>query len=371
MKDPRMLKLAHLLVNHSCRLQPKERVLIEASNIPEDFVCALIDAAYEAGGIPLVQINQFKVQRSLLMHCGEEQLSLMAKYDSLRMQDCQAYIGVRGGHNAFELNDVPADQSALYSLIYSSRVHSQIRLPHTKWVVLRYPLPAMAQQAGMSTDAFEDFYFDVCTMDYARMSRAMDALVKRLEGARAVRILGQGTDLSFSIEGMPAIKCAGELNIPDGEVFTAPVKNSVNGVIAYTAPSLYQGVRHENIRLTFRDGRIVDQTGSHPDLLKKVFDTDEGARYVGEFAIGVNPYVTRPMLDTLFDEKIAGSFHFTPGNCYDECPNGNKSAIHWDLVCIQTPEYGGGEIYLDGELIRKDGLFVVDDLLCLNPDALK
>ena len=371
MKDPRMLKLAHNLINYSCRLQNGERVLIEATGIPEDFVCALINAAYEAGGIPLVQINQPKVQRALLRQCDEEQLSLMAKYDSLRMKDCQAYIGVRGGENAFEQSDVPATKKALYGLAYSQKVHSQIRVPDTKWVVLRYPLPAMAQQANMSTEAFEDFYFDVCNMDYAKMSLAMDALVRRMEKTDQVRILGRGTDLTFSIQGMPAIKCAGELNIPDGEVFTAPVKDSVNGVITYTAPSLYQGVRHENISLTFENGCIIKQDGTHPEILRQIFDTDAGARYVGEFAIGVNPFITHAMLDTLFDEKIAGSFHFTPGNCYDECPNGNKSAIHWDLVCIQTPEFGGGEIYFDGQLIRRDGLFVPNDLQCLNPDALK
>lgn len=371
MKDPRMLQLAHNLINYSCKLQKGEKVLIEATGIPEDFVCALVDAAYEAGGIPLVQINQPKVQRSLLMHCSEEQLSLMAKYDSLRMQDCQAYIGVRGGDNSFEQSDVPGAKKALYGLLYGEKVHSKIRVPHTKWVVLRYPLPAMAQQANMSTDAFEDFYFDVCTMDYGKMDRAMDALVKRMESTDQVHIVGPGTDLTFSIKGMPAIKCAGELNIPDGEVFTAPVKDSVNGTLTYTAPSLYQGVRHENVKLTFQDGKIIHQDGSHPAALKAIFDTDEGARYVGEFAIGVNPYITKAMLDILFDEKIAGSFHFTPGNCYDECPNGNKSAIHWDLVCIQTPEFGGGEMYFDGELIRKDGLFIPEDLQCLNPDQLK
>lgn len=370
MRDPRMEKLAHNLVHYSCKLQKGERVLIEATGIPNDFVCALVDEAYGAGALPMVNLIDPKVQRAMMMHCTKEQLELMAKYDSLRMQDCQAYIGVRGGENAFESADVPAAQKELYGVTYSNQVHGKIRVPHTKWVVLRYPTPGMAQQAGMSTDAFEKFYFDVCNMDYQNMSNAMDALVRRLEAADQVHITGPGTDLTLSIKGQPAIKCAGELNIPDGEVFTAPVRESVNGVLTYTAPSLYQGVRHENIRLTFKDGKIVDQTGSHPELLKKIFDTDAGARYVGEFAFGVNPYINKPMLDTLFDEKIAGSFHFTPGACYDECPNGNHSAIHWDLVCIQTPEYGGGEIYLDGELIRRDGRFVPEDLQCLNPEQL-
>lgn len=371
MKDPRMLKLAHNLIHYSCHLQKGERVLIEATGVPEDFVCALVDEAYLAGGIPLVQINQPKVQRALLMHCSEEQLDLMAKYDSMRMHDCQAYIDVRGGDNNFEHSDVPAKKKMLHGVHYGNKVHAQIRLPDTKWVVLRYPLPAMAQQANMSTDAFEDFYFDVCNMDYGRMSRAMDALVRRMEATDQVHIVGPETDLTFSIKGIPVVKCDGQLNIPDGEVFTAPVKDSVNGTITYTVPSLFQGVRHERVQLTFRDGRIVDQHSNAPEALRNVFDTDPGARYIGEFAIGVNPYITHAILDTLFDEKISGSFHFTPGNSYDECPNGNKSAIHWDLVCIQTPEFGGGEMYFDGELIRKDGLFVPEDLQCLNPEQLK
>ena len=250
-------------------------------------------------------------------------------------------------------------------------VHSNIRVPDTKWVVLRYPVPSMAQQAGMSTEAFEDHYFNVCNLDYGKMSRAMDHLVDRLKKTDKVHIVGEGTDLTFSIKGQPAIKCAGELNIPDGEVFSAPLRESVNGVLHYNTPSLYQGRTYENIRLVFKDGKIVEATGSDTKRINEIFDTDPGARFIGEFAIGVNPYITSAIKDTLFDEKIAGSFHFTPGNCYDECPNGNKSAIHWDLVCIQTPEYGGGEMYFDGELVRKDGLFVAEELKCLNPEALK
>jgi len=208
-------------------------------------------------------------------------------------------------------------------------------------------------------------------MDYGRMAAAMRPLKKRMDAADAVRIVGPGTELNFSLKGIPAIACDGKLNIPDGEVFSAPVKNSVNGAVQYNARTVYQGVIHDNVRLEFKDGRIVDATSSNTAHLNKVFDSDEGARYVGEFAIGFNPYVTEPMLDILFDEKIAGSFHFTPGAAYDEADNGNKSDVHWDLVCLQDAAHGGGEIWFDGELIRKDGMFVVDDLKGLNPENLK
>ena len=223
----------------------------------------------------------------------------------------------------------------------------------------------------MSQAAFEDFFFDVCTMDYSKMDKAMDALVARMEKTDKVRLVGPGTDLTMSIKGMPAIKCSGNMNIPDGEVFTAPVRDSVNGVISYNTPSLEEGFTYENIRFEIKDGKIVKATANDNERINKFLDVDEGARYFGEFAIGVNPYVLSPMKETLFDEKICGSIHFTPGQSYEECPNGNNSANHWDLVLIQRPEYGGGEMYFDGELVRKDGLFVVDDLKCLNPENLK
>ena len=371
MKDPRMTQLAHNLVNYSCRVQKGEKVLIECTGVPEEFTAALVTQVYKAEGIPLVNLKSPAVERALAMGYTREQLDLMAKYDALRMKDCKAYIGVRAGDNSFESSDVPGANLGLYSKHYAQPVHSNIRVPQTKWVVLRYPVPSMAQQAGMSTEAFEDHFFNVCNLDYGKMSRAMDSLVDRMQKTDRVHIVGEGTDLKFSIKGQPAIKCAGEVNIPDGEVFTAPVLESVNGVLTYNTPSLYHGRTFENIRLVFKDGKIVEATGSDTKRINEIFDTDAGARYIGEFAIGVNPYITSAIKDTLFDEKIAGSFHFTPGNSYDDCPNGNKSAIHWDLVCIQTPEYGGGEMYFDGELVRRNGLFVTEDLTCLNPAALK
>jgi aminopeptidase len=204
------------------------------------------------------------------------------------------------------------------------------------------------------------------------MGRAMKALKDRMERTDKVRLLGPGeTDLTFSIKGIPAVPCDGKLNIPDGEVFTAPVRDSINGVIRFNAPTLYRGATHDNVRLTFSEGKVVEATSSATDKLNEVLDSDEGARYTGEFAIGVNPFINRPMKDILFDEKIAGSIHLTPGRCYDEADNGNNSEIHWDMVMIQTPAYGGGEMHFDGELVRKDGRFVTDDLKPLNPENLR
>ncbi|MDA8441989.1 MAG: aminopeptidase [Peptococcaceae bacterium] len=371
MKDPRIDKLAKNLINYSVKLQPGEKILIEAIGLEFPLLQAVIKEAYAAGGTPFVTIKNHQVLRELLLETSVEQLQQMATYEAARMKDMDAYIGIRSGENITELSDVPAEKMALYFEHLQKVVHSEIRVPHTKWVVLRYPSFSMAQLAGMSTEAFQDFYFDVCNLDYAKMSGAMDSLVRLMEQTDRVRLVGPGTDLSFSIKGLPAIKCAGELNIPDGEVFSAPVKDSVNGFITYNTPAVYQGYTFENIRLEFAAGKIIQATANDSARITQVFDTDAGARYVGEFAIGINPYITKPMKDTLFDEKIMGSFHFTPGSSYDECFNGNKSAVHWDLVCIQTPEYGGGEIYFDDVLIRKDGAFVLPELQCLNPENLK
>lgn len=370
MIDPRVRQLAKNLINYSVQLGRGDKVLIEMFGPDRAMLTCLVEEAYRAGGVPFVRMYDEPVRRALLMGATPEQLELMAKNDGDLMDQMDAYIGVRGGDNASELSDVPGEQMDLYTRLYNHPVHSKIRVPKTRWVVLRYPWPSMAQMANCSTEAFEGFFFKVCNLDYAKMSRAMDSLVARMERTDRVRLLGPGTDLSFSIKGIPAIKCDGRMNIPDGEVFTAPVRDSVNGTIAFNTPALYQGFTFENIAFTFENGRIVKASANDDARIAKVLDTDEGARYVGEFSLGVNPYILKPMKDTLFDEKIMGSFHFTPGACYDEAPNGNDSAIHWDLVCIQTPEYGGGEVWFDGEMIRKDGLFLPEELRCLNPDQL-
>ena len=370
MKDTRFSTLAKNLINYSCNLQEGEKVLIEGIGDCLPLVKELVKEAYNANAIPLVTLKNKEVDRELLMSCSKEQLDLMTKYESSRMNDMDAYIGIRAGNNTAETSDVPSDNLSLYNRLFAEPVHGKIRVPNTKWVILRYPNYSMAQAANMSTEAFEDYYFNVCNLDYSKMSKAMDKLVNLMNKTDKVRIISEGTDLSFSIKDIPAIKCSGEMNIPDGEVYSAPVKNSVNGVISYNTPSLNQGFTFENIKLTFKDGKIVEATSNDTQRINKIFDMDDGARYVGEFAIGVNPYILEPMKDTLFDEKITGSIHFTPGSCYDDAFNGNDSALHWDLVLIQRPEYGGGEIYFDDVLIRKDGIFVLDELLDLNPENL-
>lgn len=371
MKDPRIEKLASSLINYSVALQPGEKILIEVIGSDIPLAQALVRYANQAGGMPFVSVINHTLMRELLKEFTVEQAEAMTRWELARMKEMQAYIGIRAAENAFEWADIPGEALKIYSSHYQKKVHTEQRVPHTRWCVLRYPNASMAQLGSMSVEGFEDFYFDVCNLDYSKMSKAMDPLKKLMEQTDQVRIVGPGTDLVFSIKGMSAIKCDGLMNIPDGEIYTAPIKDSVNGRISYNTPSLYQGFTYENIVLEFKQGRIIKATANDTERLDGIFNTDEGARYVGEFAIGVNPFIQEPMKDTLFDEKIDGSFHFTPGSCYDDCYNGNKSAIHWDLVCIQRPDYGGGEIYFDKKLIRKDGRFVLPELEGLNPENLK
>lgn len=371
MHDPRLDRLAEVLVGHSTKIKKDEAVLIETFDIPEEMVIALIRAVRRAGGRPLVELKRNRIQRELIGGGDAENMRLAGECEGYRMQRVQAYIALRGSGNIAEMSDVDPDRMEAYEGGWLKPVHFDIRVPKTKWVVLRWPSSAMAQQAGKSTEAFEDFYFDVCTLDYARMARAEEPLKERLERTDRVEISGPGTDLRFSIRDIPAIPCYGDRNIPDGECFTAPVRDSVEGVIRFNTPTLYRGTRFSDVELHFDKGRIVKASANDTDKLNAILDADEGARYIGEFAIGFNPYITDPMLDILFDEKIAGSFHFTPGQAYEVADNGNRSGVHWDMVCIQTSEYGGGEIRFDGEVVRRDGLFVVPELEGLNPENLK
>ncbi|HWE36206.1 MAG TPA: aminopeptidase [Isosphaeraceae bacterium] len=371
MPDPRWDELAEILLGHSTRLAKGETLLVECFDLEDDTLPRLlVRKAALRGAAALVETKETRIIREVVRHASEAQMRALGAYELTRMEMVQAYIGLRGARNVNEMADVPGEKLDLYNTHYMKPVHFERRIKHTKWCVLRLPGPSMAQQAGMSTEAFEDFYFDVCNVDYPRLARALRPLVERMQAAREVRITGPETDLRFSIEGIPVVPCAGEMNIPDGEVFTAPVRDSVEGVIRFNTPTIYLGSSFDGVRLVFDRGRIVEATcaGGDAAKLRQVLDADEGASYIGEWSIGCNPRILRPMRDILFDEKIAGSFHLTPGNAYDEADNGNRSKIHWDLVQIQRREFGGGTIAFDGQPIRIDGHFVPEDLRALDPE---
>lgn len=369
MIDPRYTQLARLLVRYSTALRPGDKVLLDMIDVPDDFCVELMREVRAAKAIPLIEVRRTRVNREIVRETGSEHAALVRDLEMYRMKRVQAYIAIRGSANATENADVPSQCLALYSK--TMRPVLNYRVNKTRWCVLRWPTPSMAQAAGMSTEAFENLYFDVCTMDYRKMAKAMVPLHQRMKSADRVRIVSPGTDLEFSIKGIGAKMCKGDRNIPDGEVFSCPVKTSVNGCIQFNTPTLYSGTRFENVRLEFEKGKIVSADSNNSKRLNEILDTDPGARFTGEFSLGFNPYIENPMCDILFDEKIAGSLHLTPGQAYEECDNGNRSAVHWDMVLIQRPEWGGGEVWFDGELIRKDGVFLPKDLKPLNPQHLR
>ncbi|MCB1230601.1 MAG: aminopeptidase [Verrucomicrobiae bacterium] len=365
MHDSRIDQLARQLVRYSTKVKRGDNVLIDVYDVPEEVAIALIREVRQVRARPFVNIHQSRIAREMGVGATEEQYEIISKHALQQMQSMDAYIAIRGSHNINELSDVPGKKMQMISSIMRPVLNHRVN--KTRWCVLRWPNPSMAQSAGMSTEAFEDFYFRVCLLDYAALMPAMKALSKLMDQTKEVHITGPGTDLRFSIDGLRSIPCGGTHNIPDGECFTAPVKDSVEGVIHYNTPSVYQGIAFDEVQLTFEKGKIVKATANKEKAINKILDTDEGARYIGEFAIGFNAEIKEPMRDILFDEKIAGSFHFTPGQAYEgHADNGNRSAVHWDLVNIQRPDYGGGEIYFDGALIRKDGQFVPKNLQALN-----
>lgn len=373
MKDPRIEQLAKNLLEYSVSIQPGENLLLDI--LGEDGMELAKELARQARKKKvnvLFSVTNYEMLRILLQNLDEEQMKAYAKFELLRMKEMDAYIGIRANANTAELSGIEADKMELYHKYYTVPVHFEERVKHTKWCILRYPNASMAQISKKSTEEFEDFYFKVCNLDYAKMKQAMEPLVELLNRTNKVYIKGPGTDLTFRIQGIPAEKYAGEFNIPDGEVATAPIRDSVNGTITYNTETTYNGITFRNICFTFENGKIVKATeaGGKNQELNQILDVDEGARYIGEFAFGLNPWIEKPIGDTLFDEKIKGSFHFTPGDSLVESDNGNRSSIHWDIVCIQTAEYGGGEIWLDDILVRKDGKFILPELEALNPENL-
>jgi aminopeptidase len=372
--DSRDVQLADLLCDHSLKVQPGEMVVVQCSGLDGlPLAGACLEACARRGAAAFLHLVEPQVFRRFLSAADDGVLKRLAQFELKQMKDADCFIGIRGPANSFELSDVPQERMQAYSRLIVKPVHMEERLKRTRWVVMRYPNPAMSQMAQQSTEGFAEFYYRVCLLDYPRMAKAAEALKKAMEATDRVRLTAPGTDLSFSIKSIPAIPCCGSCNIPDGEVFTAPVKTSVEGVVQFNTPTLYDGFGFENIRLVFQKGKVVEATGSTPEQtrrLNEILDRDSGGRYLGEFAIGFHPHILHAMRDILFDEKIAGSFHMALGNSYDEAFNGNKSAIHWDLVCIQRPECGGGTIEFDGKVIRKDGRFVVKALEGLNPENL-
>jgi len=365
MNDPRIRRFAEILVDYSTRVKKGDVVLINAAGLEAMPLVKELYALCIERGARYVEYSFSvpEIDRSFYNSANKQQLEHFPQHKLDFYKTLTVYIGISAGNNSMVMANARQDAMVAYQKLTRPLIDQRVK--HTRWVVTRYPTHAAAQEARMSLDEYEDYLFSACCIDWKAESKKQDKLKKLIDKTGNVRIAAPDTDLRFSIEGLPGIKCDGRLNMPDGEVFSAPVKNSVQGHITYNCPSIYQGKEYNGVRFEFKDGKIIKASAEAgmSDSLNKILDTDEGARYIGEFAIGVNPGIRQPMRNILFDEKIFGSIHFTPGQAYDECDNGNRSAVHWDLVRL----LGDGEIWFDDLLIQKNGRFTHKDLLELNP----
>lgn len=362
----KLKELASLIVNYSIRVEKDERVLITTQSLEtREFVSYLIEEIYKNGGVPCLKINDQILGARLAEKNNEGRIELLKKIQENEVELFDSFINIRYATNDYENKNVSGEMSK--KLSQALLPSSDVRVNQRKWVLLNYPSLLDSYKAKMTSTEFMEFALRVMTVNYKSMSELIKPLKKLMDKTDKVRIVSPGTDITFSIKGMGSIPCVGEMNIPDGELYSAPVKNSVNGTITYNTPSPYQGRVYNHVSLEFKDGKIINATcDDDNEKLNEIFNTDEGARYVGEFSLGFNPEILYPMGDILYDEKILGSIHFTPGQAYKDCYNGNDSGIHWDMVLIQRKDYGGGEIYFDDVLIRKDGMFVLEELKPLN-----
>ena len=358
-------KLAEIIVNHSLKVKENERVLITYNGIESiSLVKEIVKEVIKAKGVVEADYQNQNINDYVRSNMTDAVINSKVNKMKYEVENYDCFVKLC--YRKSDYYDKNTDKDMKNKLNEMIHPYKEIQVNKRRWVLLNYPSIVDSFKAHMTPFEFYNFAFSTMTVDYDKMYQDMLPLKELMEKTDKVRIVAPNTDLTFSIKGLPAIICAGESNIPDGECFTAPVKDSVNGTITYNVPSPYQGEIFEHVSLTFKNGQIIKASSNNNAKIKEIFSTDEGARYVGEFSLGLNPVIMEPMGDILYDEKIAGSIHFTPGCCYDECDNGNKSQIHWDMVLIQRPEYGGGEIYFDDVLIRKNGLFVLPELEPLN-----
>ena len=361
--DSYLEKLSSIIVNYSIAVKEKERVLITIQNIECKPICKyLVKEIVKRKGIPFIKIDDYEISSMLLENTDNERIKCIQKQENNIINNYDSFIQIRYNKNDFEKKNIKNE--IIKSISAATKETDYIRINKRKWVLLNYPSVLDAYKAKMKTEEFNKFAFQVMTIDYQDMEERMKPLKALMEKTKMVHVVGPNTDLTFSIEGMNIIPCCGKQNLPDGEIFTAPVKTSVNGVITYNVDSSYRGNVFHNVCLTFKDGKIIKATSAEDNIkLNEIFDTDEGARYIGEFSLGLNPQIKEAIGDILFDEKMIGSLHFTPGASYEQAFNGNKSSVHWDLVMDQK---NGGELYFDDVLIRKDGFFILPELEHLN-----
>jgi len=368
MKDPRIDKLADLLVHYSTEVKAKQKVLIQGELGGEPLMAAVFRKCLAAGAYPFVVPYTSDWVTSILKYASPEQFGPVYEPFKRMYETYDVRIRILGETNTKELSQFDPDKVSKLYEVYGKDLRIVLDREakgEMKWVGTLFPTNGYAQDANMSLSQYEDFVYDACMPDaddpvgyWKNIAARQDKAIAWLKGKKHVHVTAPGTDLELSIEGRPFINCASKVNVPDGEIFTSPVENSANGYVHYSFPTLHEGFEVSGIRLEFKDGKVVNASADkNEDFLIKKLDTDPGARYLGEFAIGTNERIDRFTGQILFDEKIGGSFHMAVGHGYPESKSENDSAIHWDMICDLRK---GGRITVDGELFYKNGKFTID-----------
>jgi len=362
----------NIIINHSCKIKPGEKILIEAIDVIPKYLEILLKGIINIGAFPILNMKEKWQMDLLALNASEDLFNTLADIEIYQMQQVSKMIGLRTYRGSKDHLNIGENSKNIILKHFIHPVHYDYRNNHLKWIYFRIPSSDWAKNSEMEEKDFYNYYFRSVLLDYQRMGSFFLPLKTLLERTDRVCIKSYGTDLTFSIKGQGVVIDNGIINLPDGEVHTAPVLDSINGSVRFNIDSTYYGDRFRNVALTFQDGQVIKaMSDSNNDKLHQILNMDEGARYAGEFAIGLNPFIDKPLNDILFDEKIYGSFHLALGNSYKEGGNGNRSCIHWDLILDQKIGSGGGELYFDNQLIRKDGMFVHRDLEHLNPENLK
>ena len=355
--DRRWKAVGEVLAGHSTGVQPGERVMIamvETATFP--LALAVYEACVKAGAYPQVQFLSETLRRSLLKYGSPQQHGWLPEIEAQGMGWADVYFGLRGASNLHQLNDVPSAALAANQDVMG-RI-STLRWQNTRWCLVRVPNAALAQQAETNLETLEEMFFAACLMDYERASQQWQEQARRLRGTRQVRVCDGGeTDLRFSVAGREWRVFDGRINMPDGEIYTAPVNATLNGRIHFELPGVLSGRLVEDIRLEWRDGELVHASAAtHEDFLLRILQTDAGASRLGEFAFGLNPHVDRFCKDILIDEKIGGTIHIALGRAYPECGGVNASSIHWDLIKDLRQR---GTVYVDDRPVLEGGRLVI------------
>ena len=352
-------KLVNTIVDYSLEVKKDEKVLITTYPEAKDLNLKLVAKIIDVGAIPVVKLLDSEIDSLIMEKSQDNRVSLLAKLAEEEVTNYDCFIKIRYLLNDYETKDT--NKHLLKKIGDATIASDDVRINNRRWVLLNYPTTLDAYKNKTSNRKHYEYALAAMTFDYAKMKDDMQSLKELMEKTDKVRIVAKNTDLTFSIKDIPVVPCVGKSNLPDGEIYTAPVKDSVEGYITYNTPCPYQGNVYHDVRLEFSKGQIVNCTCQEDVIsLKEIFDTDQGARYIGEFSLGLNPLIKKPMGDILYDEKIIGSIHFTPGRAYKDAFNGNISSIHWDMVLLEP------DIYFDDVLIRKKGKFVIEQLKRLN-----